>query len=128
MAIIVIAVLPFVGLSGYWVTQVNQDKSNAANKSYAKAGTVAYQTLSQLRTILALNAVPRMIERYAEATSEAKLQAEKLLIKVGLANGKHFFTIFKISLKNVSLFFNIFVHSIANNKFSQFILQTSGCR
>jgi len=87
VAIIVIAVLPFVGLSGYWVTQVNQDKSNAANKSYAKAGTVAYQTLSQLRTILALNAVPRMIERYAEATSEAKLQAEKLLIKVGLANG-----------------------------------------
>jgi hypothetical protein len=45
------------------------------------------QTISSIRTILSLNAVTSMIEKYESATEEAYLYATKDVMKFGLANG-----------------------------------------
>lgn len=87
VALVVLAVLPAVGMSGLAAVQINQSKSTAASAAYARAGSVAYSTVSAIRTVLSLNAIPAMIALYAEATLEAFKQAKKYLWKAGLANG-----------------------------------------
>lgn len=87
VALVVLAVLPVVGLTGLAAVQINQTKSSSAAAAYARAGSVAYSTVSAIRTVLSLNAIPIMIALYAEATMEAFKQAKKLLWKAGLANG-----------------------------------------
>lgn len=51
------------------------------------AGGIAYSTVSGIKTVLSLNAVPRLLEQYAEATQEAKEIATAVLMKQGCANG-----------------------------------------
>lgn len=88
VALVVLAVLPVVGLTGLAAVQINQTQSTSAAAAYSKAGSVAYSTVSAIKTVLSLNAIPEMIRQYAEATQEAFKQAKKLLWKAGLANGK----------------------------------------
>ena len=87
VALVVLAVLPVVGLTGLAAVQINTTKSASAAAAYSKAGSVAYSTVSAIKTVLSLNAIPEMISQYAAATREAFEQAKKLLWKAGLANG-----------------------------------------
>ena len=88
VAFVVLAVLPVVALTGLATVQINQSKSTSAAAAYSKAGSVAYSTISAIKTVLSLNAIPEMIRQYSEATQEAFKQAKKLLWKAGIANGK----------------------------------------
>lgn len=62
-------------------------KGTRAAKAYAGAGSVAFETLSALRTILSLNAVTKSIESFAEKTRAAFEKTKGLLVREGLANG-----------------------------------------
>jgi ATP-binding cassette subfamily B (MDR/TAP) protein 1 len=87
VALVVLAVTPFISISAVFVVSLNQSKSARASKAYSKAGSVAYASVSGIKTVLSLNAATTMIEQYKEATQEALRTATAVLIKQGFANG-----------------------------------------
>jgi ATP-binding cassette, subfamily B (MDR/TAP), member 1 len=88
IAFVVLGVVPLIGVAAISVLTLNQGKSSRAAKSYRKAGAVAYSSVSAIKTVLSLNAVPAMIHKYTEATQEAYQSAISVLVKQGVANGK----------------------------------------
>eukprot|EP00980_Cylindrotheca_fusiformis_P007165 scaffold1505_cov118-Cylindrotheca_fusiformis.AAC.15 len=51
------------------------------------AGSVSYSTVSGIKTVLSLNAVPTMLKKYYEATQQAMEIATGILLKQGFFNG-----------------------------------------
>ena len=88
VALVIIAFLPLVSLSAMAVVSINQSRGATAAKAYSKAGSVAYSTVSAIKTILSLNAIAEMIQQYSEATLEAYTKSIGLLWKTGFANGR----------------------------------------
>ena len=87
VALLVLSIVPLVSVSALAVMKINQSQTEAQRKAYAKAGSVAYQTVSSIRTVFALNAVPEMVRMYGEATQDAYNKAVRPLLKTGLVNG-----------------------------------------
>jgi len=87
VALVVCAFCPFIAYFGLGVIQINQTKSARSSAAYSRAGSVAYSTVSGIKTVLSLNAVPTMIEQYKEATTEAFHISVKPLIQMGFVNG-----------------------------------------
>ena len=87
VALVVLGVTPFISIAAVTVVSLNQSKSQRAAKSYSKAGSVAYSTVSGIKTVLSLNAIPAMMIKYKEATEEAMKNATSILLKQGFANG-----------------------------------------
>ena len=90
VALVVLSTCPFIVYFAMEVIRINSTKTAAATKIYSKAGSVAYSTVSGIKTVLSLNAAPVMIKRYMEATQEAFASATKLLLKQGFVNGMMF--------------------------------------
>jgi ATP-binding cassette, subfamily B (MDR/TAP), member 1 len=88
VALLILALVPFVALSALMVLQLNQTKGSRAAASYKTASGVAYSSVSAIKTVLSLNGVQEMIFRYTEATQEAYMSNIGVLIKIGLANGR----------------------------------------
>ena len=87
VSLVVLAVLPFVALSATFLVKMNQTQTARANSSYSKAGSIVYTAVSSIRTILSLNAVEQMIDKFFDATQEAYEGATNQVVLVGLANG-----------------------------------------
>ena len=86
-AFVILAILPFVSLAALGVLTINQTKGARASAAYSLAGSTAYATVSSIKTVLSLNAIPEMIAQYKEATLEAYNQSVGPLVKQGLAFG-----------------------------------------
>ncbi|KAL7567824.1 hypothetical protein ACA910_000571 [Epithemia clementina (nom. ined.)] len=87
VALVILTVIPFVAVSAFFTVQYNQTKGKRSAESYKTASSVAYTTVSAIRTVLSLNGVTEMIRRYNEATTEAFERATSYLVKIGFANG-----------------------------------------
>jgi len=87
VAILVLAVLPFVAVTGFGVMKINQSQTARAAEAYSRAGSVAYSTVGSIKTVLSLNAAGEMIRQYSEATMDAYRNAVSPLVKQGLVNG-----------------------------------------
>ena len=87
VALVIMAVSPFVSLSALGVLSINQTKGTRASAAYSLAGGIAYETVSSIKTVLSLNAIPEMISQYKGATLEAYTQSVGPLVKQGFANG-----------------------------------------
>jgi ATP-binding cassette subfamily B (MDR/TAP) protein 1 len=87
VTLVVLAVVPVMaGVTG-WVLKLNQSKTARDNAAYAKAGSVVYQVVSSIRTVLALNATEEVIEKFTESTQVAYDGAVSQLTWIGIANG-----------------------------------------
>jgi ATP-binding cassette, subfamily B (MDR/TAP), member 1 len=84
---VVLCTAPFMAVSGWFLVKMTTTTTSRANAAYAKAGSVAYTTISSIRTILSLNAIIQMIDQYAEATAEAYRSSTRQVGWLGLANG-----------------------------------------
>jgi ATP-binding cassette, subfamily B (MDR/TAP), member 1 len=87
IALVVMATLPFVSVFALMVVTLNQTKSSRAGEAYSQAGSIAYSSVSAIRTVLSLNAVPAMVKQYSDATLQAFRNATGTLLKQGFANG-----------------------------------------
>jgi ATP-binding cassette, subfamily B (MDR/TAP), member 1 len=87
VAFVVLAMLPVVAFAAMSLLALNQGKSARSAASYKRAGAVAYTSVSSIKTVLSLNAIPKMIDLFTDATQEAYDSATSVLIKLGLANG-----------------------------------------
>lgn len=84
----ILTVIPLVGVTAYYTMYYNETKGKRASQSYKVASSVAYTSISGIRTVLSLNGVKEMIRRYRHATLEAFEYAKGFFVKIGLANGK----------------------------------------
>jgi len=87
VALVVMAFCPFIAIFSIGVININKGKSSRSAAAYSKAGSVAYSTVSGIKTVLSLNAAPTMIQQYKEATLEAFNTAVRPLIRQGFVNG-----------------------------------------
>lgn len=85
--LVVMAVMPFIVISAMVVMKLNQAQTNRTNKAYTKAAGISSMSVSQIRTILSLNAVSKVIDLYSDATQEAYEIISGGFFKQGLANG-----------------------------------------
>jgi ATP-binding cassette subfamily B (MDR/TAP) protein 1 len=86
-SLVLLAVVPFMSLSALFLVKINTTQTSRANKTYAEAGAIVYNTVSSIRTILSLNAAPIMISKFMAATQKAFEGAAGLAHLMGLANG-----------------------------------------
>jgi ATP-binding cassette, subfamily B (MDR/TAP), member 1 len=87
VALVVLALVPIMAATALAVIQLNQSKGTRGAAAYKTAGSVAYTTVSAIKTVLSLNAISIMIQKYSEATQSAYIHATGILVKQGLANG-----------------------------------------
>ena len=97
VAFVVIGVLPLVSLAAIAVLTINQTKGARESRAYSKAGSVAYSTVSAIKTVLSLNAIPEMIRQYKEATLEAFTIAVAPLWSQGFALGEQKARTFRVN-------------------------------
>ncbi|CAJ1946712.1 unnamed protein product [Cylindrotheca closterium] len=87
VACVVLGLTPVISFMGYMVMVLNQNKTKESTKAYSNAGSVAYSTVSGIKTVLSLNAMQTMIKKYKDATQEAMQIATGTLWKMGFFNG-----------------------------------------
>jgi len=87
VSLIILAAVPFMGGSAYFVMKVTTTQSERAAKNYEQTGGVVYGTISAIRTIFSLNACESAIKNFEESTQRAYKSATKSTYMVGLGNG-----------------------------------------
>lgn len=85
--VMIVSVLPVMALSIFSLLKMNQTQSARADESYGKAGSIVHTSVTSIRTILSMNGVEEMIQRFTAATQEAFEGASSQVIYVGAANG-----------------------------------------
>lgn len=90
VSLMLLTTIPFVASSAWFLITMNQSQSSRASAGYADAGSIVQTTVSSIRTILSLNAVPLFMEKFVTATEKAYKEAVKVLHLIGLANGTMF--------------------------------------
>jgi ATP-binding cassette subfamily B (MDR/TAP) protein 1 len=89
VSLAVLAVAPLMILCVLFLIKMNTSQTARANATYAKAGSIVSTAVSSIRTVLALNAVEKVIDLYQSATAEAYQGAVSEVWLVGLANGSN---------------------------------------
>lgn len=87
VSLVIICLLPVLSVTAIGVSKIVREKSQKASDSYQEAGALAYMTVSSIKTIFSLNAAPRMIEMYEDATQMAYESGVKDLLREGFLNG-----------------------------------------
>lgn len=67
----VLACAPFMTLSVMLIVKLNSSATARKNKSYMKAGSIVTMSVSSIRTLLSLNAISTVIDKFVAATEEA---------------------------------------------------------
>lgn len=88
VSLVVLAVLPAVSMAAFMALKINQGTTSRANEAYAEAGSVAYTTISSMKTVVSLNALPKMIQSYSYATQKAYDSVVGYLWTAGIANAR----------------------------------------
>jgi len=101
-SLILLAVVPVMSASVLFFVKMNQSQTRRANEGYAEAGSIVYMAVSAVRTVLSLNAVQGMIDKYAKATEKAYRVAARSAPLLGVANGCVMGSMF--GLRNIALY------------------------
>lgn len=86
-ALVVLCALPLVSIAALSVVRINQTRGARTAEAYKDAGSIAYSTVSAIKTVLSLNAIPKMIELYTNATLKAYKDSTSVLLQQGSAFG-----------------------------------------
>jgi len=87
ISLIILTTVPLLVGSTLFLLKTNQSQSARASEGYAEAGSIVQTTVACIRTILSLNAVKTVIDKYSAATEKAYRQSIRLLHLIGAANG-----------------------------------------
>lgn len=87
ISLIILTTVPVLVASTLFLLKTNQTQSARASEGYAEAGSIVQTTVASIRTILSLNAVKTVIDKFSAATQNAFIQSVQLLHLIGAANG-----------------------------------------
>ncbi|GMF12367.1 unnamed protein product [Phytophthora lilii] len=94
LALILMAVVPFVAISGMMAKKVIVAATHSGMKAYAEAGAVAQESLSNVRTVHMFNAAQHFIEKYRLALDGATSAGIQKALTVGWGSGLMYMTVF----------------------------------
>uniref|UniRef100_A0A3Q3W6X8 Uncharacterized protein n=1 Tax=Mola mola TaxID=94237 RepID=A0A3Q3W6X8_MOLML len=94
LTLVILAVSPALGISAAFFSQVLTSFTSKEQTAYAKAGAVAEEVLSAVRTVFAFSGQKREIERYKRNLEDAKTMGIKKAISSNLAMGFTFLMIY----------------------------------
>lgn len=94
LALVILAVVPLIAACGAAIGMVLAGLSAKGQEAYAKAGSVAEEVLSSMRTVAAFSGEKRELVRYGDGIELARQQNTKKGIMSGLAMGTTMFIMF----------------------------------
>uniref|UniRef100_H2LZP9 ATP-binding cassette, sub-family B (MDR/TAP), member 4 n=1 Tax=Oryzias latipes TaxID=8090 RepID=H2LZP9_ORYLA len=94
LTLVILAVSPALGISGALFSKVLTSFTSKEQSAYAKAGAVAEEVLSSIRTVFAFSGQNKEIERYHKNLQQAKKMGMKKAISANIAMGFTFLMIY----------------------------------
>ena len=94
MSLVVLACTPALAATGYVFFVVTTKFTKSELDSYAKAGDIAEEVLSSIRTVTAFGGQPEELDRYAENLEDAKKVGIKKQTAIGFAIGLLYLVLF----------------------------------
>ncbi|KAG6586737.1 multidrug resistance protein ABC superfamily [Phytophthora cinnamomi] len=94
LALILLAFTPFIAVTAFLSMKVLSTATQAGLESYGKAGAVAQEALSNVRTVHMFNSIKHFIAKYESALSLSTTAGIKKGLAVGLGTGVMFGTVF----------------------------------
>lgn len=94
LTLVILAVSPLLGISAAIIGKVMTSFTSMEQTAYAKAGAVAEEVLSSIRTVFAFGGQKKEIQRYQKNLEDAKNVGIKKAITVNIAMGFMFFMIY----------------------------------
>ncbi|ROJ29199.1 Multidrug resistance protein 1 [Anabarilius grahami] len=94
LTLVILAVSPLLGISAAIISKVMTSFTSMEQTAYAKAGAVAEEVLSAIRTVFAFGGQKKEILRYHKNLEDAKNVGIKKAITVNIAMGFTFFMIY----------------------------------
>eukprot|EP00961_Rhodomonas_salina_P117574 1582527-Rhodomonas_salina.1 len=87
VALVLVAVSPIVMFATWFLNKTTTEASGDMATAYAKAGGTASETISELRTVNALNAEEKQAAKFSQNLEDARLADVRKAARVGFANG-----------------------------------------
>ncbi|NP_001303643.1 ATP-dependent translocase ABCB1 isoform 1 [Danio rerio] len=94
LTLVILAVSPLLGISAAVIGKVMTTFTSKEQTAYAKAGAVAEEVLSSIRTVFAFGGQKKEIKRYHKNLEDAKNVGVRKAITVNIAMGFTFFMIY----------------------------------
>ncbi|XP_056308710.1 ATP-dependent translocase ABCB1-like [Danio aesculapii] len=94
LTLVILAVSPLLGISAAVIGKVMTTFTSREQTAYAKAGAVAEEVLSSIRTVFAFGGQKKEIKRYHKNLEDAKNVGVRKAITVNIAMGFTFFMIY----------------------------------
>ncbi|KAA0703350.1 Multidrug resistance protein 1 [Triplophysa tibetana] len=94
LTLVILAISPLLGISAAIIAKVMTSFTSKEQAAYAKAGAVAEEVLSSIRTVFAFGGQKKEIKRYDKNLEDAKNVGIRKAITVNIAMGFTFFMIY----------------------------------
>ncbi|GAB9473867.1 Multidrug resistance protein abc superfamily [Globisporangium polare] len=94
LTLVLLALTPFIAFSAYLSTKVLSTATQSGIESYGKAGAIAQESLSNIRTVHMFNSVGHFIKKYEDALGFSTTAGIKKGFAIGWGTGLMFFTMF----------------------------------
>ncbi|XP_038611446.1 ATP-dependent translocase ABCB1 isoform X2 [Tachyglossus aculeatus] len=94
LTLVILAISPVLGLSAAVWAKILSSFTDQELKAYAKAGAVAEEVLSAIRTVIAFGGQKKELERYNKNLEEAKKVGIKKAITANISMGVAFFLVY----------------------------------
>jgi len=90
MGLVLLALMPLVGFSVWFLTKVTAESAGETGAAYARAGGLAMECISGLRTVSALGAQEDQVDQYFGNLKTAQEAGVRKSWRLGLASGLMF--------------------------------------
>ncbi|TMW60932.1 hypothetical protein Poli38472_000974 [Pythium oligandrum] len=94
LALILMAFIPFIAFTAFLAMKVLSRATQAGIESYGKAGAIAQESLSNIRTVHMFNSISHFVKKYEDALTLSTQAGIKKGFAVGWGTGLMFFTVF----------------------------------
>jgi ATP-binding cassette, subfamily B (MDR/TAP), member 1 len=94
IALILLVVFPFIGLSSYFQMKMMSGFDSGAKKDFASAGAIASEAVDNIRTVAGIGIQDYWIDRYAESLLQPLRKGRKSALVTGIAFGVAEFSLY----------------------------------
>ncbi|KAK9760997.1 hypothetical protein K7432_014454 [Basidiobolus ranarum] len=94
MTLVLLTAVPVMGFCGALMAKYTMESSSEGQDSYAKAGGLAEQAISSIRTVVAFNGQSREVKRFEEVLANAYKSGVKKAFITGAGMGSFMFVMF----------------------------------
>eukprot|EP00667_Euglena_gracilis_P007826 EG_transcript_7907 len=94
LTLLMLGITPLLAIAGAVLEKVMSDATAQAQEAYAKAGAIAQEVLSSIRTVHAFDGMDRECDRYNVHLKETRKVGIRKGLYIGLSQGSLYFTLF----------------------------------